>query len=32
VSELEDPTGFLFKTAMNVFRDRAGRASIAWRE
>jgi RNA polymerase sigma-70 factor, ECF subfamily len=31
VSELEDPTGFLFKTAMNVFRDRARRASIAAR-
>lgn len=31
VSGLEDPTGFLFKTAMNVFRDRARRASIAAR-
>jgi RNA polymerase sigma-70 factor, ECF subfamily len=31
VSELEDPTGFLFKTAMNVFRNRARRASIAAR-
>lgn len=31
VAELEDPTGFLFKTAMNVFRDRARRASIAAR-
>lgn len=28
---LEDPTCFLFKTAMNVFRDRARRASIAAR-
>ena len=31
VSGLEDPTGFVFKTAMNVFRDRARRASIAAR-
>ena len=31
VSGLEDPTGFLFKTAMNVFRNRARRASIAAR-
>ena len=31
VAEMEDPIGFLFKTAMNVFRDRARRASIAAR-
>jgi RNA polymerase sigma-70 factor (ECF subfamily) len=31
VAHLEDPTGFLFKTAMNVFRNRARRASIAAR-
>lgn len=31
VAVLEDPTGFLFKTAMNVFRNRARRASIAAR-
>lgn len=31
VAEMEDPTGFLFKTAMNVFRNRARRASIAAR-
>ena len=26
VAEMEDPAGFLFKTAMNVFRNRARRA------
>jgi RNA polymerase sigma-70 factor (ECF subfamily) len=31
VAEMEDPTGFLFKTAMNMFRNRARRASIAAR-
>jgi RNA polymerase sigma-70 factor, ECF subfamily len=31
VAEMEDPAGFLFKTAMNVFRNRARRASIAAR-
>ena len=31
VAELEDPTGFLFKTAMNVFRNRARRALIVAR-
>jgi RNA polymerase sigma-70 factor (ECF subfamily) len=31
VAEMEDPTGFLFKTAMNVFRNRARRASIVAR-
>ena len=31
MAEVEDPTGFLFKTAMNVFRNRARRASIAAR-
>jgi RNA polymerase sigma-70 factor (ECF subfamily) len=31
VSRLEDPVGFLFRTAMNVFRDRARRASLAAR-
>lgn len=32
VSTLEDPVGFLFRTAMNVFRDRARRASLAARK
>lgn len=31
VSGLEDPTGFLFRTAMNVFRNRARRAALAVR-
>ena len=31
VAHLEDLTGFLFKTAMNVFRNRARRASLAAR-
>jgi RNA polymerase sigma-70 factor (ECF subfamily) len=31
VSKLEDPVGFLFRTAMNVFRDRARRATLAAR-
>jgi RNA polymerase sigma-70 factor (ECF subfamily) len=31
VSGLEDPTGFLFRTAMNVFRNRARRAGLAVR-
>jgi RNA polymerase sigma-70 factor (ECF subfamily) len=32
VSTLEDPVGFLFRTAMNVFRNRARRASVATRK
>ena len=32
VSGLEDPTGFLFRTAMNVFRNRARRAALAARK
>jgi RNA polymerase sigma-70 factor (ECF subfamily) len=31
VSALEDPVGFLFRTAMNVFRDRARRATLGAR-
>jgi RNA polymerase sigma-70 factor (ECF subfamily) len=31
VSKLEDPTGYLFRTAMNVFRNRARRAAVAVR-
>jgi len=31
VSGLEDPVGFVFRTAMNVFRDRARRATLAAR-
>ena len=31
VAHLEDLTGFLFRTAMNVFRNRARRASLAAR-
>jgi RNA polymerase sigma-70 factor (ECF subfamily) len=31
VSALEDPTGFLFRTAMNVFRNRTRRATLAAR-
>ena len=29
VSELEDPTGYLYRTAMNVFRKRSRRAKLA---
>ena len=32
VSTLEDPTGFLFRTAMNVFRNRARRTALAVRK
>ena len=32
VAHLEDPTGFLFRTAMNVFRNRARRAALAVRK
>ena len=32
VSTLEDPTGFLFRTAMNLFRNRARRAALAARK
>jgi RNA polymerase sigma-70 factor (ECF subfamily) len=32
VSTLEDPTGFLFRTAMNLFRNRARRAGLAVRK
>lgn len=32
VSGLEDPTGFLFRTAMNVFRNRARRAAFSMRK
>jgi RNA polymerase sigma-70 factor (ECF subfamily) len=32
VSKLEDPTGYLFRTAMNVFRNRARRAAVAVRK
>lgn len=32
VSTLEDPTGFLFRTAMNLFRNRARRAALAVRK
>jgi RNA polymerase sigma-70 factor (ECF subfamily) len=32
VSKLEDPTGYLFRTAMNVFRNRVRRAAIAVRK
>lgn len=32
VSELEDPAGYLFRTAMNVFRNRARRTSLALRK
>jgi RNA polymerase sigma-70 factor (ECF subfamily) len=31
VSQIEDPTGFLFRTAMNVFRNRARRTAVAAR-
>lgn len=32
VSELKDPAGYLFRTAMNVFRNRARRTSLALRK
>ena len=32
VSGLEDPPGFLFRTAMNVFRNRVRRATVAARK
>ena len=32
VSRLDDPQGFLFRTAMNVFRNRARRAALAVRK
>jgi RNA polymerase sigma-70 factor (ECF subfamily) len=32
VSAMEDPVGFLFTTAMNLFRNRARRAAIALRK
>lgn len=32
VSTLEDPTGFLFRTAMNVFRNRLRRAGLGMRK
>lgn len=32
VSELEDPAGYLFRTAMNVFRNRARRTSLGLRK
>lgn len=32
VADLEDPTGFLFMTAMNLFRNRARRAALALRK
>jgi RNA polymerase sigma-70 factor (ECF subfamily) len=32
VAAVEDPTGFLFTTAMNVFRNRARRAALAVRK
>jgi RNA polymerase sigma-70 factor (ECF subfamily) len=32
VSTLEDPTGYLYRTAMNVFRKRYRRASLALRQ
>ncbi|HLA93811.1 MAG TPA: sigma-70 family RNA polymerase sigma factor [Actinomycetota bacterium] len=31
VSEIEDPAGFLFRTATNVFRNRLRRAAVALR-
>ena len=31
VATLDDPTGFLFRTAMNVFRNRARRSALALR-
>jgi RNA polymerase sigma-70 factor (ECF subfamily) len=32
VAALDDPVGFLFRTAMNVFRNRARRAALAARK
>jgi RNA polymerase sigma-70 factor (ECF subfamily) len=32
VSELEDPAGYLFRTAMNVFRNRRRRAALSLRK
>jgi RNA polymerase sigma factor (sigma-70 family) len=32
VSRLEDPTGYLYRTAMNTFRSRARRAALAVRK
>jgi RNA polymerase sigma factor (sigma-70 family) len=32
VGELDDPTGYLYRTAMNVFRNRTRRAAIALRK
>jgi RNA polymerase sigma-70 factor (ECF subfamily) len=32
VSRLEDPTGFLFRTALNLFRNRVRRATLAARK
>lgn len=32
VATISDPTGFLFRTAMNVFRNRARRAALALRK
>lgn len=32
VSELEDPAGYLFRTAMNVFRNRARRTALTLRK
>src|SRR4051812_24639048 len=32
MSEVEDPTGYLFRTAMNVFRNRARRTALAARK
>ena len=31
ISEMDDPTGYLYRTAMNVFRKRSRRASLALR-
>jgi RNA polymerase sigma-70 factor (ECF subfamily) len=31
ISSMDDPTGYLFRTAMNVFRNRRRRASLALR-
>jgi RNA polymerase sigma-70 factor, ECF subfamily len=32
VGELDDPTGYLYRTAMNVFRNRSRRAGVALRK
>jgi RNA polymerase sigma-70 factor (ECF subfamily) len=32
VARLDDPTGFLFRTAMNLFRNRVRRAGVAARK